>query len=714
MTKSPTKSLLIPFILAPMVFSAGTVAASEKISIPLSGTAVINIVTNMGVTPPLVDLGGTEVGKEATQKITLKHLGAASENNILITGVTLTGANSNEFVVEFPGATVLRPGESIDIDVTFFPVTIGNKNAALQINHDGASAEHIVFLKGHGDEQAVSELAASSTELNLGSVEMNATIKKNLTLTNQGEPNAPMITISSVEISGDNEDDFSSNFNSQIVLAPGESEDIEISLNSPTYGDKSASLKAIHDGANPPIQVALTGKVKKPFVVGSDPEFTQSEVTGVSLSQPTTLQFGPDGKLYIGEMNGTIKALTVQRVKANNYKVTNTETITLVNKMTNHDDDGTVNNSIKGRLLTGILVTGTAQNPEIYLVSGDPRQGAGPSGEDKNLDTNSGILSHLKKQGGSWVKEDLVRGLPRSEENHQSNGLVFNQAGDKLLISIGGNTNQGAPSNNFARLPEVALGGAIVEIDLNGLGATPYDLPTLDDEDRSGKNDANDPFGGNNGKNQAILKANSPVQIYAPGFRNAYDLVMTESGRLYTVDNGSNNGWGGEPINCSNKLVDAGSTYQDGLHYISHRGYYGGHPNPTRGNVANKFNDSNPQSPVEVGSNPIECNFLAPGSGDGALDIFKKSTNGLDEYTASNFGGSMQGNLLTASFDRAIYRIELNAEGDQLLSKSKLFDDAGVVPLDVTAQSDSEIFPGTVWVPDYSGNKLYVFEPVDY
>ena len=44
----------------------------------------------------------------------------------------------------------------------------------------------------------------------------------------------------------------------------------------------------------------------------------------------------------------------------------------------------------------------------------------------------------------------------------------------------------------------------------------PYDLPTLDDEDRPGVNDAHDPFGGNNGKNQAIVVPGGPVQVHSP------------------------------------------------------------------------------------------------------------------------------------------------------------------------------------------------------
>ena len=122
------------------------------------------------------------------------------------------------------------------------------------------------------------------------------------------------------------------------------------------------------------------------------------------------------------------------------------------------------------------------------------------------------------------------------------------------------------------------------------IGNGTYDLPTLDDPAQPGTNDNNDPFGGNNGDNQAKLVAGGPVQIYSPGYRNAYDLVLTEAGRLYVTDNGPNAGWGGQPGGgCVNNTVNGGNTYQDQLHYVPNKGYYGGHPNPVRGNKNNTF-----------------------------------------------------------------------------------------------------------------------------
>jgi hypothetical protein len=439
--------------------------------------------------------------------------------------------------------------------------------------------------------------------------------------------------------------------------------------------------------------------------------FGKSTLHNETSTRPTSLQFGPDGKLYVAQQNGLIKIYTLKRNGANNYAVTATQTIRAIKRIPNHNDNGTLNTAVTERLVTGMLVRGTATNPVIYATSSDPRVG------DVNLDTNSGVLSRLRWTGTSWQKVNLVRGLPRAEGLHATNGLQLDPSTNTLYIAQGGNTNMGAPSNHFALLPEYALSAAILKVDLSAIGNTTYDLPTLNDEARAGNPDANDPFGGNDGKNQAKLVPGGPVQVYAPGFRNPYDLLIAKSGKMYTIDNSSNYGQGGVPVNegpagvCTNQQNEPGTNQAEALHLVEGPGYYGGHPNPTRGNKSNTFNANN-QSPVTT-ANPVECDYQAPGAENGSLTTFSSSTNGLTEYTASNFGGAMKGNLLAASFEEKIYRIKLNSTGDGVVSKQALFSNVGNRTLDVTARGDTQRFPGTIWVAEIEGGTIKVFEPND-
>ncbi|UOQ68577.1 malectin domain-containing carbohydrate-binding protein [Hymenobacter volaticus] len=502
--------------------------------------------------------------------------------------------------------------------------------------------------------------------------------------------------------------------------------------------------------------------------------FSPSALKGITLENPTSLQFGPDGRLYVSQQNGLIKAFTIKRNGVNDYSVTATETISLINSIPNHDDNGQLNASVQTRQVTGILVKGTDTNPVLYVSSSDSRIG-GPGG-DLNLDTNSGIVSRLTRTNGTWSKIDLVRGLPRSEENHSSNGMQLDTQTNTLLLAQGGHTNAGSPSVNFAFTPEYALSAAILSINLTAIDALPtlgsgntaykYDLPTLDDPTRAGNPDAMDPFGGNDGLNQAKIVANGPVQIFSPGYRNPYDLVLTRNRRLYTIDNGANQGWGGYPENegtpnVTNNYVNGepGSSTPsategtvnnlDNLHYIgnlttySAGTYYGGHPAPTRANPngaglythngtsgvwRNSKSGTNPLPtdwPPVAKTNTIEGDFQMPGSAASkSLLTFSSSTNGMCEYTASNFSNALQGSLLACTFDGTIAKITLTADGtgvtnpydpnNKLNSDLPFASNFGSTPLDVTAQGDTEIFPGTVWAATYGASAITVFEPQDF
>ncbi len=669
------------------------------------------------------------------------------------------GAGKRVFSVDIEGQSDLS-GYDINADVgpstavvkTFPNVSVTDGALSLDfsasVNRPKISAIEILSA-----EPTPGKLSASSSSLDFGSVVTGSSKTQSVTLTNLGESGDTSIAISSVSVGGAFSTDFAST-----TLAPGASTSFDVTFAPTSTGNQSAQLKVVHDAPNTasPITITLSGEGASDSVP-TEPSFNSSGLAGESSSNPTSLQFGPDGRLYVAQQNGTIYAYTVERDGANDYKVVDTEAINHIKNIPNHNDDGT-NSGVNNRQVTGIYVTGTASNPVLYVSSSDPRIGAGSGGGDKGLDTNSGVVSRLTWTGSSWSHVDLVRGLPRSEENHASNGLQLDEVNNILYLAQGGHTNAGAPSNNFAFSTEYALAAAILSIDLNAIGNTTYDLPTLDDPTRDNLadgSDPGDPFGGNDGLNQAKLVPGGPVQIYSPGYRNAYDLVITQAGRMYTVDNGANGGWGGHPAgeadvpnettigSCTNEYLsgepgskgtgpggDSKVNNKDNLHLVT-ADFYAGHPTPVRGNptgaglyLDNPYfkgwlepgDDRLPADwpPVPAGyANAAECDFRNPGETDGALATFGASTNGITEYTASNFGGALQGSLLTASFDGKIYQADLNSAGDSA-DMSTFASGFGSQPLDVTALGDDGPFPGTVWAATYGANNITVFEPADY
>ncbi|MEB3214332.1 MAG: Calx-beta domain-containing protein [Leptolyngbyaceae bacterium] len=365
---------------------------------------------------------------------------------------------------------------------------------------------------------------------------------------------------------------------------------------------------------------------------------------GTANFRPTSIQFGPDGRLYVTELTGKVSAFTVSQDQNGDYFAANQEVLLLANgagvvqSIQNHDDDGTPNNQEVNRLVTGLVVGGTAQNPVLYISSADPRRAFD---QDSGLDTNSGVITRVTKNGSSWNAVDIIRGLPRSEESHSLNGLVLSDDGTKLYVNVGGNTNNGAPSGLFGYTAEYVLSGAVLEINLTDVNSRPvltdpnggqngaarqyiYDLPTLDDpnvpnngvrEDANGL-DVAGPWGGNDGLNQAILPADAPLRIFADGLRNNYDLVKTANG-IYTVDNGSNGNKGGSPLDengittgqagageATNTPITAGVGDDEPVFKLEDGGYYG-HPNPVRSNqdlewivYGNTLNNNDPDDPL--------------------------------------------------------------------------------------------------------------------
>jgi N-acetylneuraminic acid mutarotase len=538
-----------------------------------------------------------------------------------------------------------------------------------------------------------------------------------------------------------------------------------------------------------------------------------------SVSSSTSLTFGPDGRLYVLQIDGTLDIFTIQRNGVDDYQVIEAEQLLDIKNVPNHDDDGSADGGTS-REATGIAVGGTAANPVVYATSSDSRIG-GPSG-DKDLDTNSGVLTRLAWQGvdlddpaGFWDVVDLVRGLPRSEENHATNGLELAQVGgiDYVIVAQGGHTNAGSPSTNFAWHTEYALSAAVLAIDLTQLQAMPvlldggrkyvYDLPTLDDPTRANANgiedpnhgsydgiDVNDPWGGNDGLNQAKLVPGGPVQIFSPGYRNAYDLVLTESGAVYVTDNGANGGWGGfpdgeglggtttndyrpgEPGSSGSDPVygDPQVNNQDHLSLVTNDittyqfgSFYGGHPTPVRANPSgaglftrgihssdpgdsngNGYTDdwfrsvpydpngagdaSDPQRalpadwpPLPLGAaDPVQGDFRNPGGSnpDGPVDAivttWQNNTNGIDEYTASNFGGAMQGDLIAGRNGGGnLHRVQLNPDGSLASLTIDFISGLGGNALGVTANGDSDPFPGTIWVGTFNTD-IIVLEPQDF
>ena len=391
-------------------------------------------------------------------------------------------------------------------------------------------------------------------------------------------------------------------------------------------------------------------------------DFTQigvlTGVAGVPINNPTSIQFGPDGRLYVASVSGEIAAYDVAiDADTGEFTLTSGEFLEfggtgVITGILNHDDDGAVNAALEARQVTGLVVSEAEADGgfSVYVTSSDPRIGNSGTG-DQNLDTNSSTITRIDLDADGDITQvvDIVRGLPRSEENHSANGLQLSPDGNSLFVALGGNTNDGALSNFFNFLAESSLSGTIIEIDLNQIaeleanssftdagqdGTTRtvvYDLPTLDDiltpnapegltdadalaagfRENSQGLDLAGPFGGNDGLNQAILPADAPISIFADGFRNLFDFAINENGQIISSDNVADANFGGRPVfdadgNPINAIDENGISGQEGPIFLVDEGGSFGHAAPQRANPGTEITSFDSDGNALITINPLD------------------------------------------------------------------------------------------------------------
>jgi len=395
------------------------------------------------------------------------------------------------------------------------------------------------------------------------------------------------------------------------------------------------------------------------------------------LKHPTTVQFGPDGKLYVGQQDGYIHALTLDA----NRNVTAVQRIDTIHDSPNSNPDGSPAPTVVGRHLIGIDFdpASTPEQPILWTVHSDPRFCFNKTPETCSVNTESGILTRLV--GPSFDtpanRKDYVTGLPRSRENHSPNAIHFGPDG-WLYMTIGSNTNYGAPSTAFSGLPEEYLTAAVVRINVNGAASQfPIDVTNV---------------------NSAGDLSPGVFELYATGYRNPYDFLWHSNGKMYANVNAGNFTAGTTPgpeHGCPDGYAFDPGTRADYLAVVS-EGDYGGNPNPARGECI--LDDGTMYSPPKAPEPNYRKPILHYSNGT--------SSDGMTEYTAPTFGGQLLHNIISATFagSQSVRRVVLADNGQSVLFEEDLaiFNQ----PLDVAVGSE-----GSIYVAEYGANDLQIMEP---
>ncbi len=400
------------------------------------------------------------------------------------------------------------------------------------------------------------------------------------------------------------------------------------------------------------------------------------------LKHPTTLQFGPDGKLYVGQQDffgkgGYIHVLTLDA----NRNVTNIKRIDAIFNTPNVNPDGSAAPTAKGRHLIGLDFdpASTPEQPILWVVHSDSRFCFNQTPESCKVNVNSGMITRLVGPDfeNPANRTDFVTGIPRSRENHAPNALHFGPDG-WLYLSNGSNTNFGATSTAFSELPEAYLTAAILRFNVKGAaGSFPIDVRNV---------------------TKAADLQPGVFELYASGYRNPYDFLWHSNGKLYANVNAGNFTAGTTPgpaHGCPDGYAFDPGTRNDFLALVN-QGDYGGNPNPARGECI--LDDGTmyptPKTPHPKYHRPLL--YYANGT----------SSNGMAEYTSPTFGGQMLGNIISTTYagSQSVRRVVLAEDGQSV----QFEEDLGIFnqPLDVAVGPD-----GSIYVAEYGANDIQIMEP---
>ncbi len=363
-------------------------------------------------------------------------------------------------------------------------------------------------------------------------------------------------------------------------------------------------------------------------------------VLATGIETPTTMAFGPDGRLYVGQMNGAIVALSLEdKAVVATENIASAETFGAVLGIAFHPDG------------PPDPLTIYVSHSVLYGYVGGPPY---PGGISKLI-------------APDFKPVPIITGLPLNGEHHANNGITFDGEG-RLYIGQGCTTNLGVPSKEYPR-PETPLSGAILVADLSDPefdGAVRYNPPNTPSHDT-------DQIAGD-------------VRVFASGFRNPYDLVLHSNGHLYATENGPNIEVGVTSLGCDTQ-ADTGVHDSDELVLVAEGAYYG-HPNRNRGR-------SNPIECVFHSTSERAAGYTPP------IAVLGNSTAvvGIAEYTSDAFDGRLRGNLIYAEFTSGrISRIVLSEDGQSVVAISRLHPKKFDSALDVVVGPDGTIYVSQLYL----------------
>jgi hypothetical protein len=207
--------------------------------------------TPAGLTPSSLSFGQQVVDTSSRPQPAI--LVNASAAPLAITRIVVNGANAQDFSQTNNCSSSLPAGANCQIQVTFTPMSAGDKSASLQVSYVGSFSPQSVALSGTGVVKQIIRVSLTPARITFPTQIVNTTsAPQTATLKNTGNTGA---TISSISASGP----FGEGNNCPSTLPAGESCQIQVTFQPTKDGQVSGTLSVTDNAPNSPQTVALSG-----------------------------------------------------------------------------------------------------------------------------------------------------------------------------------------------------------------------------------------------------------------------------------------------------------------------------------------------------------------------------------------------------------------------------------------------------------------------
>ena len=303
MTLAPGASAQFSAIFQPKTAGsyAGSVAitstaADSRVLVTLTGNAVASGGTgHISTSMTAAQFGNVPVGTKNTQSIQVKNDGTVS---VTITGVTPYDAGFSVSGISTP--LTLAPGATTQFAAAFLPTAASSYAGSVAITSTAADNRILVTLAGKGVRSS-KVLTVSPSSVAFGSVSVNSSVTRQITVTNGGNSS---ITISGDSVKGTG---LSATALNSTTLAAGQSAVITADFAPKAAGAVSGSITVTSNATNASLAIPVSGTG---VAAGSDmvalqwQASTTSGVTGYDVYR-STVSGGSYAKLTSTPLAGT-------------------------------------------------------------------------------------------------------------------------------------------------------------------------------------------------------------------------------------------------------------------------------------------------------------------------------------------------------------------------------------------------------------------------